>query len=104
MLNLQVIIIIFINFFILNSIPSTSDGHIIKNGETVNILLTNLHENPNIWPNPKKFNPDHFLPEKIAARHPYSYIPFGFGPRICIGIIKIVLSKTIIFNKIFIHF
>lgn len=44
-----------------------------------------IHHNPNYWPNPEMFNPDRFLPERKDQIIPYSWIPFGFGPKICIG-------------------
>ncbi|MCY7351069.1 MAG: cytochrome P450 [Cytophagaceae bacterium] len=44
-----------------------------------------LHRDPARWAFPNAFHPDHFLPERIRERHPYAYIPFGGGPRLCIG-------------------
>lgn len=44
-----------------------------------------LHRQPKWWPNPEGFDPDRFLPDAVAARPRYSYIPFGLGPRVCIG-------------------
>ncbi|MEZ4829143.1 MAG: cytochrome P450 [Bacteroidia bacterium] len=43
------------------------------------------HRNPEFWETPEVFNPDHFLPEKIANRPKYAYFPFGGGGRQCIG-------------------
>jgi cytochrome P450 family 20 subfamily A len=40
-----------------------------------------------IWSSPEEFNPDRFAPEAVAMRQPNSFVPFGFGKRICPGYI-----------------
>ncbi|XP_076763615.1 uncharacterized protein LOC143431015 [Xylocopa sonorina] len=44
-----------------------------------------LHNDPDIYPNPDAFIPERFTDDAVAARHPMYYLPFGDGPRNCIG-------------------
>lgn len=58
----------------------------IPKGTKIGIVISKMHRDPNIWgPSCDKFDPDNFLPEKVAARHPYSYLPYSGGARNCIG-------------------
>ncbi|XP_059611827.1 uncharacterized protein LOC132258514 [Phlebotomus argentipes] len=65
-----------------------------------NLLLFGfrMHRSKSVWgPRANDFYPDHFLPENVAKRHPYSYVPFGGGLRNCIGNKYAMLSmKTIL--------
>jgi cytochrome P450 len=60
-------------------------GHRIPAGANVLISPWLLHRKPAIWNDPERFDPERFLAERSAARHRFAYIPFGAGPRICIG-------------------
>uniref|UniRef100_A0A1I7ZPR0 Cytochrome P450 n=1 Tax=Steinernema glaseri TaxID=37863 RepID=A0A1I7ZPR0_9BILA len=61
------------------------DGYLIPKGATVIISAIIIHRNPKIYKDPLKYNPDNFLPENVASRHPFAYVPFSAGPRNCIG-------------------
>lgn len=58
-------------------------GRNIRPGDTVIIPIYALHRNHLLWDAPDQFNPDRFADRKSIER--YSYLPFGDGPRICIG-------------------
>lgn len=62
-----------------------SDGYVMPKGTQCTLLITALHKDPKVWPNPDKFDPDNFLPDAAANRSPYAYVPFSAGPRNCIG-------------------
>ncbi|XP_046679089.1 cytochrome P450 6k1-like [Homalodisca vitripennis] len=57
----------------------------VREGEIVIIPVYGLHHDPDIYPDPEKFDPDRFLPENVKQRHPATHLGFGGGPRICIG-------------------
>jgi cytochrome P450 len=44
-----------------------------------------IQRHPAYWPQPGRFDPDRFLPEANAVRNRFVYLPFGLGPRACIG-------------------
>ncbi|WP_422001825.1 cytochrome P450 [Roseovarius mucosus] len=64
-------------------VADTLCGRDIRPGDTVIIPIYALHRNHQLWPEPDAFNPDRFADRKTIER--YAYLPFGDGPRICIG-------------------
>ncbi len=60
-------------------------GKIIPAGASIILLISGIHLNAKIYPEPYKWNPDNFHADLVASRHPFSFLPFGGGPRICIG-------------------
>ena len=57
----------------------------IPAGSTVIVFVYGAHHAPERWPDPERFDPERFLKEKEKGRTPFTYLPFGGGPRVCIG-------------------
>jgi len=57
----------------------------IPKGSVVLISPWVLHRHRRLWERPDAFEPERFAPERAAARPRFAYLPFGAGPRICIG-------------------
>lgn len=57
----------------------------VPRGTIVGICPYTLHRNPAFWDNPEGFDPERFAPHNAKSRPRYAYLPFGAGPRICIG-------------------
>ncbi|KAH1911970.1 hypothetical protein V6Z96_000493 [Aspergillus fumigatus] len=76
-------------------------GYKIPQDAVVIPALHHIHNNPAIWDNPARFNPDRWDTDEVKQRHKAAYIPFGTGPRMCIGFnfalqeIKVFLPKLI---------
>lgn len=61
----------------------TANTHLVKKGDCIMSSPWIIHLHPQNWDDPETFDPDRFLGDK--EHHPASYIPFGIGPRSCIG-------------------
>jgi len=73
----------------------------VPGGMTVQIGALSTHMDPNFWPNPSEFDPSRFAAETRKSHHPFQWLPFGLGPRGCIGMrlammeIKLALANLI---------
>lgn len=62
------------------------DGGIaVERGTIVLVSPFVVHRHPEIWPDPERFDPDRFLPEAVEQRSRLAFLPFGLGPRTCVG-------------------
>nr|CAD7602486.1 unnamed protein product [Timema genevievae] len=64
-------------------IPGTKT--LIEKGMQMVIPVYALHHDPKYYPNPEKFDPERFNEQNKASRPRYCYLPFGEGPRMCLG-------------------
>jgi cytochrome P450 len=59
--------------------------HDVAPGDIVSIWPWILHRHKALWDDPDAFDPGRFLPERRGERHRFQYLPFGAGPRLCVG-------------------
>jgi cytochrome P450 len=71
-------------------------GYDIPAGADVMICPYTLHRHPGFWPEPDRFDPGRFDPARAAPAHRYAYIPFGAGPRVCVGSHLGMLEATLV--------
>jgi cytochrome P450 len=61
------------------------EGVSIPKGMVVVPFIYGVHHSPLLYDEPEAFRPERMLPERKKERHPFAYLPFGGGPRLCIG-------------------
>lgn len=74
----------------------TIDDYHIPAGTGVLVSPYLIHHHPCFWPNPEGFDPQRFAPDDTTTRPRYAYIPFGGGPRLCIGNNFALMEATLI--------
>ena len=72
----------------------------LPKGTIVNIPIYALHHDEKYYDQPEKFNPDRFLPENRHLIQPFTYFPFGAGPRSCVGMRFALLEAKLCLSQI----
>jgi cytochrome P450 len=61
------------------------EGLRLPKGTILMVPIYAIHRHPSLWVRPESFDPDRFAPEAQRHRHRFAFMPFGAGPRVCIG-------------------
>ena len=61
-------------------------GYRIPAGTPVGINIHYVHHMEEHWPDPDRFDPMRFTPDKVRDRHKYAWVPFGGGAHMCLGL------------------
>jgi cytochrome P450 len=76
----------------------------VKRGAMIMVAPWVLHRHEAYWPQPHRFDPDRFLPEREASIIPGTYIPFGLGPRVCAGAAFALTEAILLMARLFRQF
>ena len=78
----------------LSAVDDVVDGCSVPAGSIVAVVTWAIHRRPDLWPDPQRFDPDRFGPD-APPRHRYAWLPFGAGPRACIGMQLALLESVL---------
>jgi cytochrome P450 len=76
-------------------------GYRIPAGSRIMYSIYLTHHSPRYWDEPESFRPDRFAPQNRLDQPPYAFVPFGGGPRNCLGMafaqveVKVVLARLL---------
>ena len=71
------------------------DGYRVEAGTFAVVGIYAMHRDPELWEDPLTFDPDRFSPQRSKGRSRWQYLPFGGGPRSCIGDHFAMLEATL---------
>jgi cytochrome P450 len=71
------------------------DGYRLPAGTAAIVGIYAMHRDPALWEDPLRFDPDRFTPERSKGRNRWQYLPFGGGPRGCLGDHFAMLEATL---------
>nr|XP_023014564.1 cytochrome P450 9e2-like [Leptinotarsa decemlineata] len=76
----------------------------IEKGTLLMIPSVGIHYDPKYYPDPERFDPERFSDENKRKIDPFTYMPFGLGPRLCIGSRFALLETKLLFFHLLSHF
>ncbi len=68
----------------------------LRAGTVLVLPIYAIHRHRKLWADPDRFDPDRFLPEREAGHVRTQFMPFGFGPRTCIGMSFAMIEATVL--------
>lgn len=80
------------------------NGKTIDKGQNLLFSPYFLHRDPRFWEEPNSFKPSRFTKEKVVQQHNYQFVPFGGGPRLCVGNNFAYMEIQIVLSLIYQHF
>jgi len=78
--------------------------HLIPAGTTLMYPIWAIHLNPAHWPDPQRFDPERFTATAAQGRPKFAFIPFGFGPRSCVGAALAMVEIKLMLAVLLRHF
>ncbi|MCC6241503.1 MAG: cytochrome P450 [Gemmatimonadaceae bacterium] len=79
---------------------TTIGGRAVKRGTMLMIAPWAMHRHKKLWKAPDRFDPDRFLPEREHEMTPGAYMPFGLGPRVCVGAAFATIETALILARL----
>nr|XP_055195914.1 cytochrome P450 3A12 [Nyctereutes procyonoides] len=79
-------------------------GVFIPKGTVVMVPTFILHQDQNLWPEPEEFQPERFSRKNKDSINPYTYLPFGTGPRNCIGMRFAIMNMKLALIRVLQNF
>ncbi|XP_050345946.1 cytochrome P450 9e2-like [Nymphalis io] len=83
--------------------PSATKDYFMRKGEILSIPVWSIHRDPKIFSNPNKFDPERFSEDNKHNINPMTYMPFGVGPRNCIGSRFALCELKVLLYQILLH-
>ena len=78
----------------------TLAGHAVEAGTDILVCPYLTHRDPELWPDPEHFDPRRFLTPEGRPGHPGAYLPFGIGPRACLGLQFALRETTVLLEHL----
>ncbi|MFF4835009.1 cytochrome P450 [Streptomyces sp. NPDC001315] len=78
----------------------TLAGYAVEAGTDILICPFLTHRDPELWPDPEHFAPRRFITQDGRPTHPGAYLPFGIGPRACLGLQFALRESTVLLEHL----